>query len=90
MRFAGNVADNQVRFTGKDSPPNIVTLAPLPDTPGLGSGAYSTIFGSAHAVGFNMALCDGSVRVFNYTLDPLVHNYLGNRHDGVTIDGEKF
>jgi len=88
--FAGDLADDVCRYTGKDSPPNVVTLPPFPDTPGLGSGAYATIFGSAHAVGFNMAFCDGSVHVMNYTLDPLVHNDLGNRHDGVTITGSKF
>jgi hypothetical protein len=37
-----------------------------------------------------MALCDGSVRVVNYSIDPLVHNFLGNRHDGQTIDAKKF
>ncbi len=60
---------------------------PMQDTPGLGSGGS---FGSAHAVGFHMALCDGSVRMINYTIDLAVHGYLGNRKDGVVIDGKKF
>ncbi len=60
-------------------------LPPLPDTPGLGS---QLCFGSAHSVGFNMALCDGSVRMINYTIDPFVHDYLGSRNDGVPVNGK--
>ena len=45
-------------------------------------------FGSAHLVGFNMALCDGSVRMVNYTIDLATHSRLCNRRDGLTIDGK--
>jgi prepilin-type N-terminal cleavage/methylation domain-containing protein/prepilin-type processing-associated H-X9-DG protein len=39
-------------------------------------------FGSAHAGGFYMVFCDGSVRSMNYDIDSLVHRNLSNRNDG--------
>ncbi len=62
-------------------------MPPYPDTPGL---SYWFSFGSAHLVGFNMAFCDGSVHVMNYTIDATVHLDLGSRNDGQAIDGNKF
>ena len=43
------------------------------------------IFGSAHHTGFNMALCDGSVRVIQYTIDKDNFRRYGNRADGEPI-----
>ena len=47
-------------------------------------------FGSAHANGLNMAMCDGSVRAISYTIDPTVHLDLANRHNQQIIDANKF
>ena len=60
---------------------------PSPDTPGF---YYHCAFGSAHANGFQMAFCDGSVQMLNYTIDPEVHRCLASRMDGITIDGKAF
>ncbi len=92
-----NDADNEDALVGDNhdivrwsswsgnSPSNL--LPPLQDTPG---NTYTYSFGSAHANGFHMALCDGSVRMVNYTIDPEIHRRLGNRKDGMMIDGKKF
>ena len=50
------------------------------------AGYYSLGFGSAHATGCHMSFCDGSVRLVNYTINPVIHCYLSNRHDGHAID----
>lgn len=43
------------------------------------------IFGSAHPGGFNVVLCDGSVRSIQYSIDQNSYRYLGHRLDGQTI-----
>jgi prepilin-type N-terminal cleavage/methylation domain-containing protein len=47
-------------------------------------------FGSAHASGFNMALCDASVRFISYKVDEYIHRNLCNRCDKETIDFNNF
>jgi prepilin-type processing-associated H-X9-DG protein len=61
--------------------------SPRVDTSGY-PNAY--IFGSPHMTGFNMAFCDGAVKVMNYAIDPVTHSYLGSRNDGHAIDAKKF
>ena len=39
-------------------------------------------FGSAHAAGTTMAMCDGSIRLVAYSVDPDLHQSTGNRRDG--------
>jgi prepilin-type N-terminal cleavage/methylation domain-containing protein len=78
--------DDANRWSGWDSGATAVPLPPEPDTPGAD---YNSVFGSAHPNGFGMALCDGSVKMISYTIDPMTHNYLGNRHDDQPIDGKK-
>ena len=80
--------DNQNAWIGENEDISRWTNhIPLPDTPGYGQ--YRG-FGSAHANGLHMAFCDGSVRMINFTIAPEVHRFLGNRKDGMVIDGKKF
>ncbi len=60
---------------------------PYQDT--AGSSNYYC-YGSAHATGFNMAFCDGSVQPMSYTIAAAAHACLGNRKDGNMIDGKSF
>lgn len=56
---------------------------PLQDRGGLSNWL---IFGSAHAAGVNMAMCDGSVRMISYAIEKTTHTYLTNRRDRQAID----
>ena len=47
-------------------------------------------FGSAHGSGINAVFCDGSVKIINYTVDPLVFNKLGHRADGNPVDPSSY
>ena len=76
----GGYDTDTVRFTGLSYPPSMdVDSLSLPT-----SIAYS-IFGSAHASGFNYALCDGSVQTMTYEVDLTVFGYLGDIKDGQTV-----
>lgn len=43
------------------------------------------VFGSAHPGGFNVVMCDGSVRVMHYHIERMTYRYLGNRWDGEVV-----
>ncbi len=62
-------------------------LQPWQDQPAY---SYTMAFGSAHANGFHMAFCDGSVQFMNYSIDLETHRRLSIRKDGRAIDGKKF
>ena len=56
------------------------SFRPLQDTPGVGEGSHR--FGSAHAAGFYAVMCDGSVQLINYDIDPIVYLAFGTRDGG--------
>ncbi len=81
---------NLVRFSGNGSLPSNVpstTMSP-PFQPhqDISGTTDQYTFGSAHANGFGMVFCDGSVRTMSYAIDPTTHGYLANRSDGNLID----
>jgi prepilin-type N-terminal cleavage/methylation domain-containing protein/prepilin-type processing-associated H-X9-DG protein len=65
----GNVTENGCR--------------PRQDTPGFENCTYR--FGSSHASGFNVAMCDGSVRALDYAIDLKIYACLGIRNDGFAV-----
>lgn len=81
-----DAADNENLYVGFDNDNSRSTNAsyhpPRQDTKLL---ANIQVFGSAHPGGFNMVMCDGSVRVIQYSVDQNSFRYLGNRFDGQTI-----
>ncbi len=77
-----------VRWTCENATSTTCTkFRPYQDTPGV---VTYYAFGSAHPAGFGMALCDGSVRLISYSIDPITHRDLGNRKDGNPLDASKF
>ena len=58
---------------------------PMRDVPGV---EYNINFGSAHASAGNYAFCDGSVHTIGYSVDREAFRRLGNRNDGMPIDGK--
>jgi prepilin-type processing-associated H-X9-DG protein len=58
---------------------------PVQDQAGVGSPSPQEKFGSAHASGFNVVFCDGSVHTIPYDVDPLVHSYLASRLDANAV-----
>jgi prepilin-type N-terminal cleavage/methylation domain-containing protein len=72
--------DTETAYSGNnDDALRRSSYEPLPDTPGV--GAREQRWGSAHAGGFMMALCDGSVNQVSYDIDPAVFWDMGTRED---------
>ncbi len=92
-----SAGDNECAMTGENDDlarwgdPNYPSLTrPMSDTPGLIDGFPAMRFGSAHLAGFQMAFCDGSVRMMHFSIDQDTHRRLANRKDGLPVDGKKF
>ncbi|MBT5018470.1 MAG: DUF1559 domain-containing protein [Planctomicrobium sp.] len=77
--FSGDDRD-LIRFTGSERD---VSYRPRPDN--FASSQEGFVFGSSHAGGFQMALCDGAVRMIAFEIDQSIHSRLGNRKDGKTV-----
>lgn len=75
-----------VAYHSGTGPTGYTYYMPIQDTTGTMNYLY---FGSAHAGGFNMAFCDGSVRSTSYSIDPETYRCLGNRKDGKALDDSK-
>ena len=96
--FSGNNTDT-LRITSNHRGPRGPLLL-RPDQPGSSddglNGGKATnpgyggelIFGSAHSAGFNMAMCDASVSLVTFDIDPEIHRARGHRADGVITDAK--
>jgi type II secretory pathway pseudopilin PulG len=80
-----DIGDDQSVFVGYDLDNTRWTTTTRPPVPD-GSTPQQSQFGSSHPTGCQFVLCDGSVRLIRYDIDPQVHRRLGNRQDGQTID----
>lgn len=70
-----------IRYTGYQPGPDIEQTRQAP----AGFGFH---FGSSHPAGFNAVFADGHVTNINYDIDLVVFNAMGDRQDGLVVDGE--
>jgi prepilin-type N-terminal cleavage/methylation domain-containing protein len=74
--------DNEGYTSGWDHDvERLTSILPLPDSHN-GSGWGEERFGSSHTAVFQMAMCDGSVHRFNYSIDLTTFNALGTKQGG--------
>jgi len=62
---------------------------PLPDTSTIPGDDLFTLFGSVHATGCQMVMCDGSVHTIAYDVDPKLFERLGSIADGEVVDNSQ-
>lgn len=82
-----DLGDNENAYTGSDRDTLRNHYQPRQDRNGLDN---SYAFGASHSSGFNMALCDGSVRLMRYEIDLTLHQYLCRRNDGQVVRQDGF
>jgi prepilin-type processing-associated H-X9-DG protein len=74
---------DQPAYSGVDLDLNRWSIGPpLPD----GLSPQVRRFGSTHSGGCQFALCDGSVRTINYSVNAETFRNLGNRMDGAHVE----
>jgi prepilin-type N-terminal cleavage/methylation domain-containing protein/prepilin-type processing-associated H-X9-DG protein len=92
---AGGYGDNQSVYTGFEwdntrrawnplEGADTSLAQPRQDTPHYDAPMLHA-FGSAHAGGLQMAMCDGSVHFIAYDIDPNTHRFLASRLDGQAV-----
>jgi len=76
--FSGkDKSDNHRMYAGDDRDSHAWTAdPPLPDRACV---RVHLRFGSAHAGGCDMAMCDGSLRTISFSIDPEMHRRPGSR-----------
>lgn len=77
--------NDNYRKTGRIEGSEIVELLPVNDAE-RGKPEINNRFGAAHPDIWNVAFCDGSVRSLTYDIDWKIHQDLGNRNDGRSMD----
>ena len=81
-----DAADNENLYVGFDNDnARSVGASYFPPRQDTRLVANLQIFGSAHPGGFNMVMCDGSVRLIQYNIDQTSYRNLGHRMDGEVI-----
>jgi prepilin-type N-terminal cleavage/methylation domain-containing protein len=86
-----DAADNENMYVGYDNDLYRSTNSgyglPAQDRAGV---VNKQSWGSAHASGFNMCMCDGSIRNISYTIDMTLFSLLGHRADGQVVNQAGF
>jgi prepilin-type N-terminal cleavage/methylation domain-containing protein/prepilin-type processing-associated H-X9-DG protein len=86
--FIGYEWDNQRVAWHYSNPPTTdpLTYQPRQDGSLVGNDDPNIYaFGSPHAGGMNMAMCDGSVHSISYDIDTDTHRYLAIKNDGESV-----
>jgi prepilin-type N-terminal cleavage/methylation domain-containing protein len=77
----GSYADDQSLYIGfdRDNQRSVhSSQPPVQDNQKVSNDLWN--FGSAHQHGFNMACCDGSIRLINYSIDIQAYSAMGGRN----------